>query len=215
MFLDFDLKRVLSIWILELVVTVAWLSFRLLSRLPRRLAIYGIPDIDGKRLERMLAHATADTFRTRSIACRDMSGVSFKRADLGGAIKLFYCRTNGKKCKKSARTRARRGLKRFFTCHWPTTGISVLTRGSPAMCRASTINGYHRRFGYWARYLIAPPTLALFFSLGFCFSPSLPSSLFLHETKRDVNGATHIKFYNQLSVGPLLVATVQVLMQYW
>jgi len=125
----------------------------------------------------------------------------FQSADLGGAIKLLYCRTNGKKCKKSARTRARRGLKRFFTCHWPTTGISVLTRGSPVTCRASTINGYRRRFGHWARYLIASPTLASFLSAWvFVFSPppSLPSSFF-YRTKCEVSGAIRIKFYNQLS----------------
>lgn len=82
---------------------------------------------------------------------------------------------NGKKRKKK-RERARRGLKRFFTCHWPTSEISILMRGSPATCRASAINDYRRRFGHRVRYLIAPPTLASFFiGPSFVFPPTCPS----------------------------------------
>lgn len=160
--------------------------------------IYDTRDIDGKRLERALAHATADTFRTRSIACRNTS-VSFKRADLSGAIKLLYCRTNGKKRKKK-RERARRGLKRFFTCHWPTSGISVLTRGSPATCRASAINDYRRRFGHRVRYLIAPPTLASFFiGPSFCFpSPPVP----LHSFHRRQSASLAARLIGERIVAP-------------
>lgn len=71
---DFDLKGVIVDSHSVHVAMAARLSFRLLSRLSKRLAMHDIPsDIDGKRLERALAHATADTFRTRSIACRNTS----------------------------------------------------------------------------------------------------------------------------------------------